>query len=345
MLRRPWLAPIFSMLIASMLIAALFTPASHAPWAPGNSPTSTCDGVETQVGDDWRCLRPKDAFRDCDDCPEMVVVPAGSFMMGSSPAEIVALGKQFGTQYLEVDAPGERPQRNVTIARPFAVGRFEVTFSEWEACVAAGGCKHKTENIPNQVEKIISMTGGRGKRPVANVSWNDITKEYLPWLSRKTGKSYRLLTEAEWEYAARAGSTTRFHFGNDERDLCTYRNVADLTVQEKDADLGLPTKTWTIVNCRDGHAYVAPVGSFKANDFGLYDMHGNVWELVQDCARPYAGAPVDGSAAPDVPGCFRVARGGSWVNSARHARSASWQATPPALPSHGFVGFRLGRTL
>jgi formylglycine-generating enzyme required for sulfatase activity len=331
MLRRLWLVPIFSALIATVLIAALLT---HA---------AGCDGVEAQVGGNWRCLRPKDTFRDCDVCPEMVVVPAGSFMMGSSPAEIAALAKQYGTAFLEDEASKEGPQRKVTIARPFAVGKFEVTFAEWDACVAAGGCKHRPGDTPSEFDKISTMGLDRAKRPVVNVSWHDITKEYLPWLSRKTGKNYRLLTEAEWEYAARAGSTTRFHFGNDERDLCTYGNVADLTWREKNADLGLPMKTWTIANCRDGHAFAAPVGSFKANGFGLYDMYGNVWELVQDCARPYAGAPVDGSASPDVSGCARVARGGSWVNDPRHTRSASWAATPPAYRSFG--GFRLARTL
>jgi formylglycine-generating enzyme required for sulfatase activity len=330
LLRRLWLGLIFSVLIASVLVSAPF---AHAG----------CDGVEVQVGDDQRCLRPKDTFRDCGDCPEMVVVPAGSLMMGSSPAEIAALGKQFGKEFVEDDASREGPQRKVIIARPFAVGRFEVTFAEWDACVAAGGCKHRPDDTMNQIEKNLVIGLGRDRRPVVTVSWDDIIKEYLPWLSRKTGKRYRLLTEAEWEYTARAGSTTRFHFGNDESDLCTYGNVADFTVREKDSELKLPTKNWTIANCRDGHAYTAPVGSFKPNGFGLYDMYGNVWELVHDCARPYAGAPVDGSAAPDVSGCVRVARGGSWANDARHARSASWHATPSANRSLG--GFRLARTL
>ena len=120
----------------------------------------------------------------------MVVVPAGEFMMGSPAGE-------------EGRSDDEGPQRKVTIAKPFAVGKFEVTFAEWDACVAAGGCKHKPDD----------QGWGRGKRPVINVSWDDITKEYLPWLSRKTGKTYRLLTEAEWEYAARAGTTTPFSTG------------------------------------------------------------------------------------------------------------------------------------
>ena len=135
-----------------------------------------------------RCLKPKDTFKDCDTCPEMVVVPAGEFMMGSNDGQA-----------------DEKPVHKVTIAKPFAVGKFEVTFAEWDACVAAGGCKHKPDD----------EGWGRGKRPVINVSWDDITKEYLPWLSRKTGKTYRLLTEAEWEYAARAGSRAKYAWGDE----------------------------------------------------------------------------------------------------------------------------------
>ena len=130
-------------------------------------------------------------FLDCDVCPEMVVVPAGSFMMGSPPGEA---DREL------LDKGSESPLRWVTFARPFAVGKFEVTFAEWDACIAAGGCRHAARR---------SGLGPGHKRPVINVSWDDIAKEYLPWLSRKTGKAYRLLTEAEWEYAARAGTTTR----------------------------------------------------------------------------------------------------------------------------------------
>jgi formylglycine-generating enzyme required for sulfatase activity len=166
--------------------------------APASKPKSDEPCVDAVVGKEKRCLKPGDNFKDCPDCPEMVVVPAGSFMMGAPANE-------------EGRDDREGPQRNVTIARPFAVGKFEVTFAEWDACVAAGGCKHNT--IDYGFGRGSDYGFGRGKRPVISVSWNDITKEYLPWLSRKTGKAYRLLTEAEWEYAARAGTTRAFPTG------------------------------------------------------------------------------------------------------------------------------------
>jgi len=144
-----------------------------------------------------RALKSKDSFRECDVCPEMVVVPAGSFLMGSPKSEV---------DHNEAEDPLHR----VTIARPFAVGKYEVTFAEWDACVSAGGCKHNPEEGFGRPS---DGRWGRGRQPVINVSWNDITAEYLPWLSRTTGKTYRLLSEAEWEYAARAGTTTPFSTG------------------------------------------------------------------------------------------------------------------------------------
>jgi hypothetical protein len=152
--------------------------------APSPSP---CEGTEAHVGNEMRCLKPGDSFRDCPDCPEMVVVPAGEFTMGSEQSN------------------DEEPVHKVTIAKPFAAGKFEVTFDNWDACVIAGRCKH----LPDD------GSWGRGKRPVINVSWDDITKQYLPWLSRETRETYRLLTEAEWEYAARAGSRGKYTWGDE----------------------------------------------------------------------------------------------------------------------------------
>ena len=173
---------------------------------------------------------------------------------------------------------------------------------------------------------------------MVSVSWDDISREYLPWLSHKTGKTYRLLTEAEWEYAARAGSTMRYHFGNSEAELCTYGNVGD--------------QLWTrnyfglrIANCRDGHDKLAPVGSFQPNAFGLHDMHGNVWEWVEDCWNgSYSGAPSDGSARTTGNCNIRVLRGGSLNASPEYLRSAVRYGNSSNLRDDS-RGFRVGRTL
>jgi formylglycine-generating enzyme required for sulfatase activity len=146
------------------------------------------------------------------------------------------------------------------------------------------------------------------------------------------------LTEAEWEYAARAGSATRYHFGNDEKGLCTYGNVADETAKEK-------YKDWTVANCRDGYVNTAPVGSFKSNAFGLHDMHGNVWEWVYDCYKgSYAEAPLDGSAVTSGDCRGRVLRGGSWIGNPGGLRSAYRNRNNTANRDNYF-GFRVGRTL
>ena len=250
-------------------------------------------------------------FRDCDACPEMVVVPAGSFVMGSHASE-------------EDRGSGEEPQREVTISQPFAVGKFEVTFAEWDACVAAGGCKGYRPDDEGW---------GRGQRPVINVTWRDV-KRYVAWLSQETGKRYRLLTEAEWEYAARAGTRTAYHW-----DVSVGRNRANCNG----------------CGSRWDDDRTAPVGSFSANGFGLHDTSGNVSEWVEDCWHGnYAGAPSDGSASRAgweavPPGqmkiCrLRVVRGGSWNFIPSFLRSASRDNRDPVNPSY-HVGFRVARTL
>ena len=276
---------------------------------PREKPASAsmrCDGVETLVGNERRCLRPKDSFKDCPECPEMVVVPAGEFMMGSPDSEV----------HRRMD---EGPQRKVTVAAPFAVGKFEVTFAEWDACGAAGGCKHNPSD----------QGLGRGKRSVFNVSWDDVSKEYLPWL-RKTGKSYQLLSEAEWEYAARAGTTTPFSTG---RTITTDQANFSGNDTYGSGPKGQNRRT------------SIEAGSFEPNAFGLHDMHGNVLEWVEDCYKDsYAGAPTDGSAGPSVLGCSRVARGGSWANLPRDLRSASRRKELPTV-RFTILGFRVARTL
>ena len=241
-----------------------------------------------------RRLKAGETFRDCTECPQMVVIPAGSFTMGSPASE-------------EGRDDDEGPQRRVTIAKPFAVGRFEVTFDEWDACVADGGCGgYRPED----------EGWGRGRRPVINVSWHD-AKAYLKWLSGKTGKDYRLLSEAEWEYAARAGTTTAYHWG-DRFDKSKANNNGSKTV---------------------------PAGRYGANAFGLYDMHGNVWEWVEDCYHySYNGAPVDGTAWTTGRCGNRVLRGGSWDGDPHDLRSALRTGLRPADRVY-LIGFRVARSM
>jgi len=223
----------------------------------------------------------------------MMVIPSGSFRMGSPAGEA---GRD----------PDEGPQRQVTVRAPLAVGRFEVTFTEWDACVAAGGCSHRPGD----------EGWGRGNRPVINVSWND-AQQYVGWLSRRTGQRYRLLTEAEWEYAARAGTTTPWHTGG--------------SIGPSQAVFG-PSRT-------------EPVGSRPANRFGLQDMHGNVLEWVEDCYRDsYAGAPREASQAVEGGGCaLRVLRGGSWGSDPRDVRAGNrgWDSSGDRYSD---AGFRVART-
>jgi formylglycine-generating enzyme required for sulfatase activity len=235
-------------------------------------------------------------FRDCPTCPEMVVIPAGAFMMGSN------------------DYDDEKPVHKVAIANPFAVGKFEVTFAEWDACVSEDGCRHKPDD-----------RGWGRDHPVIDVSWNDVTEQYLPWLSRKTGHTYRLLGESEWEYAARAGSTTAYSWGEE-----IGKNNANCSP----CGSGMATQT-------------APVGSFQPNAFGLYDMHGNVWEWVEDCWHDtYVGAPSNGRAWTMA--CSgemrRVVRGGSWNNFPWHLRSANRHSYYPNYRTVTY-GFRVATTL
>ena len=246
-------------------------------------------------------LKPKNTFKECANCPEMVVVPAGEFMMGSPWTE---KGREAN----------ESPQHKVVIAVAFAVSRFEVTFDEWDACVALRGCPYHPPH---------DHYGGRGTRPVINVSWDD-AQQYVSWLSRRTGKPYRLLSEAEWEYAARAGGTTAYSWGDE-----IGRGNAHCR------DCGSP---WDINQ-------TAPVGSFSPNSFGLYDMHGNVWEWVQDCyQKTYYLAPTDGSSSTPKENCERVFRGGTRYGTSQYIRSAIRTGTLAEVRSPG-GGFRVGRTL
>lgn len=247
---------------------------------------------------------PGTVMRDCAVCPELVVVPAGLFIMGSPPSEI---GHQ----------PDEAPQRRVRIDRPFAIGRTEVTFAQWQACLHDGGCDGYRPS---------DHGWGRGDRPVMNVSLDDV-RGYLDWLSARTGHRYRLPSEAEWEYAARARTTTAYPWGD---RIGTGR-----------------------ANCYEcgsdwGGESTAPVARFPANGFGLFDMHGNVWEWTADCRHDgYAGAPETAepwSDAGDGNCRQRVQRGGSWYYVAMNSRSArrSYNRTEARWYD---VGFRVVRDL
>ncbi len=261
------------------------------PW-PGDAPTEVAvvpPAAETVP------LEPGAVFRDCPACPEMVVVPPGRFTMGSAPSEA---GRQ----------PDEEPRREVSISELFAVGRYEVTFEEWDACVADGGCDGRRPDDEHW---------GRGRRPVMDVSWED-AQLYVQWLSRKTGRPYRLLSEAEWEYAARAGTTTPYAVGS--------------TIGPDQANFG--------------SAKTAEVGSYAANAFGLYDMHGNVWEWVEDCyADSYRGAPDDG-AAVSPPGCgWRVMRGGGWNTTSVENMRVAFRLRRVPGSARDSVGLRVARPI
>jgi formylglycine-generating enzyme required for sulfatase activity/lipoprotein NlpI len=267
---------------------------SDAPAAAVPSP-SPQGGPLSRIEE--QALKPKDTFRECETCPEMVVLAPGELQMGSNEG-----------------GEDEKPVHKVNIGRMFAVARFETTFAEWDLCVAENGCKYKPDD----------KGWGRGSRPVISISWEDVTKEYLPWLGRKTGKPYRLLTEAEWEYAARAGAEAKYSWGDE--------------LGQGRANCDGCGSTWD-------NRQTAPVGSFEANAFGLYDMHGNVWEWTADCYNSnYVKASPDGQPTPQAQGCARVRRGGSWYNTAKNLRAAV-RASSPAAQRRDIVGFRVARIL
>ena len=253
-------------------------------------------------------------FRDCEDCPEMVVVPAGAFTMGSP-------GEESG-RYAD-----EGPRHHVKIWYPFAVGLYEVTFGEWDACVGDGGCGGY---VPDD------KGWGRGNRPVINVSWND-AQAYVQWLSNKTGAEYHLLSESEWEYVARAGTSTARYWGESSDAQCRYANGADETARRYHSNLPVEA-------CDDGHYHTALVGTYTANAFGLYDVLGNVWEWTQDCwIDNYSNISGDGSARESGDCSKRVFRGGSWSSGPLFLRSAYRIGDTSELRDSG-IGFRVARS-
>jgi len=251
-----------------------------------------------------KSLKPLDHFQECSKCPRMIVVPNGNFMMGSSSTDTEADTDEF-------------PQHQVTIPEPLAVGQYEVTFDNWDTCYELGGCRIRPDDYG----------WGRDNRPVVDVDWSD-AQQYVAWLSRQTGKQYRLLTEAEWEYAARAGSTTAYYWGNDVK---------------KDGQ--------TMADCFDcgsiwDNQKTAPAGSFPANAFGLNDTLGNVWEWVQDCYHDsYDGAPANGSAWTADDCKERVSRGGSWADLPQVLLRTAFRLRTPGVNRYTGLGFRVARVL
>ena len=257
-------------------------------------------------------LKPADHFKECKLCPEMVVVPQGQFVMGSIESELGS-------------TPDERPQHIVNFAQPFSVGRFPVTFSEWDVCVAAKGCSYQP----------FDQNWGRGKRPVVSILWND-AKEYVAWLSRTTGRPYRLLSEAEREYVARAGTTTAYWWG--ELFVTTFANSDAGASQQPSA---------TIADLQQPIAgpRTLPVQSFDPNPWGLYQVHGNVYDWVEDCWNDnYDGAPSDGSAWMSGNCDGHILRGGAYIRNAKTARSGARMWFGPS-DRMIYMSVRVARTL
>ncbi len=278
-------------------------------------------------------------FKDCADCPEMVAIPAGQFMMGTGPDEEERenLFNQFRYR--------SQPQHRVSV-KSFAAGKFELTRSQYRVFAEAtrrssDGCffwngtdfeidKNKDWRNSGYVQDDM--------HPVACVSWEDASA-YARWLSQKTGKNYRLLSEAEWEYAARAGTTTMRFWGDDADRACDYGNGADLAAiaQVPAATLGASA------NCNDRYAYTAPAGSYRANAFGLHDMLGNVGEWTQDCWNGnYNRAPSDGRAWTSGDCSMRAVRGGAWDDAPTGLRSAYRVGSPTTIRLYS-RGFRVAR--
>jgi len=312
-------APAVATLAASQAVLAPALPAVAPPSAPAKvavaAPVAEKRATDAQP-EPRSAVKPVaqmetlSSFQDCPGCPAMAVLPSGRFVMGEAP------GKGVSAR--------ETPPREVTLASPFAIGRFEVTAAQYQECVGAGACRKPL------------AAAAAGNLPIVNVSWSD-AQAYAGWLSRKTGRRYRLPSEAEWEYAARSGTGTARFWGADSKRHCQYANTAEPAAQPRAARGAKPATA----ACRDGHAALAAVGSFKPNWFDLHDTAGNAWEWTADCWRDsHAGAPRNGDAAEAKACARRTARGGSWRTPAEALRSTS---RSPAAPTHrsDTLGFRV----
>ena len=281
-------------------------------------------------------------IKDCSHCPELLVVPAGRFVMGSDDGEA---GRSEG------------PKREVTIAYEFALGRTEVTVGQFRAFVEATGYEVapgcRSQKLPGPSGERVGWydppeRGWRNpgfvtplidEQPVVCVGQDD-ARAYVSWLRETTGLAYRLPTEAEWEYAARAGAEGIFFWGNNSDLACAHANVYDRSAR-KLHDFG-----WGHANCDDGFAEIAPVAQLRPNAFGLYDMLGNVWEWTADCYRAtYEGAPIDGSAVPADGECEKWSvRGGGWMTRPSRQR-LSFRGRDPIDARYSYFGLRVARDL
>ncbi len=265
-------------------------------------------------------------FRDCDTCPELVSIAPGEFMVGPE-------GRGTAQQAISaVDA------KKVVVDKPFAIGRYEITFDDWQHCVDGGGCKAAPADDG----------WGRGRHPVIHVSYNDISQQYLPWLSKVTGFTYRLPTEAEWELASQGGNKSSrggiTEVGSNVQLACSYGNSSDVAAKMRET-------IWAGVGCNDGFLYTAPAGSLSPNSLGIFDMHGNVWEWVSDCWR----ATYDTEAATTENCKYHVLRGGSWASEFRFLPDGVWVGDAVAyraavrgwetsVKARNSIGFRVARS-
>jgi formylglycine-generating enzyme required for sulfatase activity len=328
-------------LVAAAVLLVADIPAArqtlHEWLALARTKIASCDGRYIRIGEtnriDYICVD-TEAFRahmfhDCPGCPEMVVIPAGAFVIGSPKSE-----------------PGrdndEEPQTPIRIAA-FAIGRYELTRDEWEPCVRDGACRVKP--APTQA------LGGR--HPMGDLSWND-AQDFVAWMRRTTAKAYRLPSEAEWEYVTRAGTDSPRYWGYNPNQACKFANVADLQLLEEIPNgqnpEGSPTERPTVQQihqCNDGFARLAPVGALQPNAFMLHDTIGNVWEWVNDCAYPnYSLIPTDGKSYEEPECKTSVLRGGSYLSGPASARSANrFQGGRARTSSQPDFGLRIARDL
>lgn len=282
-------------------------------------------------------LKPRTTFRDCEGCPIMVVVAPGSFEMGSTPDE-------------KGHRASEAPKTRITFDKPIAIGQFEVTVYQFTEFLKDSGytmrrtCSVLPQKAPS--EDAMQKQGGvswenpgfeqSGTQPVVCVTWND-AQAYIKWLSVKTGFAYRLLSEAEWEYAARAGTTGPYHSGESLHEICSFANIADSSAP-------FPWKTQL---CRDYvAAQTSEAGRFGANPFRVHDMVGNASEWVADCwSSTHEGASANGDAREATECSKRTIRGGSWTDRPALQRAAIRRGAPGEDYAENRLGFRVARPL